>query len=87
VFSLLLLAGGGLVWLNGNPGSRQTLSRETLAGAAIGAGLLLLLLALPRLQALLSLAPLPPAGLVVVLLTTAVALLLADRLTSLQTLP
>jgi hypothetical protein len=47
VFSLLLLAGGGLVWLNGNPGSRQTLSRETLAGAAIGAGLWLLLLALP----------------------------------------
>ncbi|MEY4298644.1 MAG: hypothetical protein RLZZ423_1823, partial [Cyanobacteriota bacterium] len=76
VFSLLLLAGGGLVWLNG-----PLASRHTLAGAAIGAGLWLLLLALPRLQAVLSLAPLPPTGIAVVLLTTAVALLLADRLT------
>lgn len=75
VFSLLLLAGGGLVWLNGHPASRHT-----LAGAAIGAGLWLLLLALPRLQAVLSLAPLQPSGILMVIITTAVTLLLADRL-------
>jgi Ca2+-transporting ATPase len=75
VFSLLLLAGGGLVWLNGYPASRHT-----LAGAAIGAGLWLLLLALPRLQAVLSLAPLQPSSIVMVIITTALTLLLADRL-------
>jgi P-type Ca2+ transporter type 2C len=72
VFSLLLLAGGGLVWLNGDPRSRIT-----AAGAGIGLGLWLLLLALPGLQQLLSLAPLQ-SGMVLTLLTTsAVALVLA----------
>jgi Ca2+-transporting ATPase len=73
--NLLLLAGGGLVWLNGYPASRHT-----LAGAAIGAGLWLLVLALPRLQAVLSLAPLQPSSLLLVIVTTALTLLLADRL-------
>jgi Ca2+-transporting ATPase len=75
VFSLLLLAGGGLVWLNGDPHSRIT-----AAGAGIGLGLWLLLLAIPGLQQLLSLAPLQPSGILTVLITTAVALLLAGLL-------
>ncbi len=75
VFSLLLLAGGGLVWLNGDPRSRIT-----AAGAGIGLGLWLLLLAIPGLQQLLSLAPLQPSGILTVLITTAVALLLAGLL-------
>ncbi len=75
VFSLLLLAGGGLVWLNGDPRSRIA-----AAGAGIGLGLWLLLLAIPGLQQLLSLAPLQPSGILTVLITTAVALLLAGLL-------
>ncbi|MDM7936849.1 MAG: HAD-IC family P-type ATPase [Cyanobium sp. CZS 48M] len=75
VFSLLLLAGGGLVWLNGDPHSRIT-----AAGAGIGLGLWLLLLAIPGLQQLLSLAPLQPSEILTVLLTTALALLLAGLL-------
>ncbi len=75
VFSLLLLAGGGLVWLNGDPRSRIT-----AAGAGIGLGLWLLLLAIPGLQQLLSLAPLQPSGILTVLITTALALLLAGLL-------
>jgi Ca2+-transporting ATPase len=75
VFSLLLLAGGGLVWLNGDPRSRIT-----AAGAGIGLGLWLLLLAIPGLQQLLSLAPLQPSEILTVLITTAVALLLAGLL-------
>ncbi|WP_216907008.1 HAD-IC family P-type ATPase [Synechococcus sp. CCY 0621] len=72
VFSLLLLAGGGLVWLNGDPHSRIT-----AAGAGIGLGLWLLLMATPRLQRLLSLASLQASQIVTLLITTAVALLLA----------
>ncbi|WP_216912816.1 MULTISPECIES: HAD-IC family P-type ATPase [unclassified Synechococcus] len=72
VFSLLLLAGGGLVWLNGDPRSRIT-----AAGAGIGLGLWLLLMATPRLQRLLSLASLQASQIVTLLITTAVALLLA----------
>ncbi len=75
VFSLLLLAGGGLVWLNGDPRSRIT-----AAGAGIGLGLWLLLLAIPGLQQLLSLAPLQPSEILTVLITTALALLLAGLL-------
>ncbi|WP_231605380.1 cation transporting ATPase C-terminal domain-containing protein [Synechococcus sp. CBW1006] len=75
VFSLLLLAGGGLVWLNGDPHSRIT-----AAGAGIGLGLWLLLLAIPGLQQLLSLAPMQPAEILTVMITTAVALLLAGLL-------
>jgi len=75
VFSLLLLAGGGLVWLNGDPRSRVT-----AAGAGIGLGLWLLLLALPGLQGVLQLAPLTPGLILTLLLTTAVALLVAGVL-------
>ena len=72
VFSLLLLAGGGLVWLNGDPRSPIT-----AVGAGIGLGLWLLLLALPGLQQLLSLAPLQSGMVLTLLTTTAVALVLA----------
>jgi Ca2+-transporting ATPase len=48
VFSLLLLAGGGLVWLNGDPRSRVT-----QLGAATGLGLWLLVQAIPGLHELL----------------------------------
>jgi len=75
VFSFLLLSGGGLVWLNGDPRSRIT-----AAGAGIGLGLWLLLLALPGLQQVLGLAPLPPERILVLLVTTAAALLLAGLL-------
>lgn len=75
VFSLLLLAGGGLVWLNGDPRSRIT-----AAGAGIGLGLWLLLLALPALQRVLQLAPLTPDQILSLLLTTAGALLAAGLL-------
>ncbi len=75
VFSLLLLSGGGLVWLNGDPHSRIT-----AAGAGIGLGLWLLLMALPGLQQVLALAPLQPAQIFILMFTTAVALLLAGLL-------
>jgi Ca2+-transporting ATPase len=71
VFSLLLLAGGGLVWLNGDPRSRIT-----AAGAAIGLGLWVLL-AIPGVGQVLSLAPLQPHQILTVMITTTVALLLA----------
>jgi Ca2+-transporting ATPase len=75
VFSLLLLAGGGLVWLNGDPRSPIT-----AAGAGIGLGLWLLVLAIPGIQRVLSLAPLEPPQILTLLITTAVALLLAGLL-------
>jgi Ca2+-transporting ATPase len=75
VFSLLLLAGGGLVWLNGEPASRLT-----IAGAGIGLGLWLLLLASPTLQQLLSLTPLQPLQMAAVLFTAIAALLVAGLL-------
>ncbi|MEA5443511.1 HAD-IC family P-type ATPase [Cyanobium gracile] len=75
VFSLLLLAGGGLVWLNGDPHSRIT-----AAGAGIGLGLWLLLMAFPALQRVLQLAPLTPVLVLTLLLTTAAALLVAGLL-------
>jgi Ca2+-transporting ATPase len=53
VFALLLIAGGGLVWLNGEP--RQ---RITQLGAGIGVGLWLLIQATPGLAGLLGLVPL-----------------------------
>ncbi len=55
VFALLLIAGGGLVWLHGEP--RQRLS---LVGGGIGFGLWLLLQGIPGLAPLLELAPLRP---------------------------
>ena len=54
VFSLLLLGGGVLVWLNGEPRSRIS-----QFGGAIGLGLWLLLQAIPPLNRLLLLRPLP----------------------------
>ncbi len=60
VLSLLLLAGGGLVWINGEPRSRIT-----RLGVALSVGLWLLVQAIPGLKPLLGLAPLrgPAAGL------------------------
>jgi Ca2+-transporting ATPase len=54
VFTLLLLGGGVLVWLNGEPRSRLS-----QFGGAIGLGLWLLLQSVPGLNALLLLRPLP----------------------------
>jgi Ca2+-transporting ATPase len=75
VFSLLLLAGGGLVWLNGGAATWLT-----AAGAGIGLGLWLILLVSPSLQKLLSLTPLEPIQSVTVLLATGMTLLLAAQL-------
>jgi Ca2+-transporting ATPase len=75
VFSLLLLAGGGLVWLNGDPRSHIT-----AAGAGIGLGLWLLLMAFPALQRVQQLAPLTPGLLLTLLTITAAALLVAGLL-------
>ncbi len=75
VFSLLLLAGGGLVWLNGDP--REPI---TAIGPGIGLGLWLLLQALPSLQQLLNLAPLLPSEVLILLAITVISLLLAWQL-------
>ena len=75
VFSLLLLAGGGLVWLNGDPRSPIT-----AAGAAIGLGLWLLL-AIPGVGQALSLTSLPSHLILTLLITTAVTLVMAKLLT------
>ncbi len=75
VFSLLLLAGGGLVWLNGDP--REPI---TAIGPGIGLGLWLLLQALPSLQQLLNLAPLLPSEVLILLAITMISLLLAWQL-------
>jgi Ca2+-transporting ATPase len=69
VFSLLLLAGGGLVGLAGGP-----LHPLTAAGPALGLGLWLLLFLVPPLRQALALAPLPPALLLVLVVVTAVTL-------------
>ena len=73
VFSLLLLGGGVLVWLNGD--SR---SRLGPLGAAIGLALWLLLQLIPGLNGLLLLRPLPQL-IPWVLLVALVSLVLADR--------
>ncbi|MEB3166896.1 MAG: HAD-IC family P-type ATPase [Cyanobacteriota bacterium] len=67
VFALLLIAGGGLIWLNG--AHRQTVTR---LGGAIGLGLWLLLQAIPGLPALLALTPLGPGSLGLLIGTLAV---------------
>ncbi|MEB3321673.1 MAG: HAD-IC family P-type ATPase [Synechococcaceae cyanobacterium] len=72
VFSLLLLTGGGLVWLNGD---RR--SRGTFAGATIGLGLCWLVMAVPGLRRVLARVPLAPSLVSVLLLTTVGSLLLA----------
>ena len=74
VFSLLLLGGGVLVWLNGEPRSRLS-----QFGGAIGVGLWLLLQAIPGLNGLLMLRPL--SGLIpfVLLLSLLFVLLAPSR--------
>jgi Ca2+-transporting ATPase len=81
VFSLLLLAGGGLVWLNGDPRSPIT-----AAGAAIGLGLWLLL-AIPGVGRALSLTSLPSHLILTLLITTAVTLVMAKLLTPSPIIP
>jgi Ca2+-transporting ATPase len=71
VFSLLLLGGGVLVWLNGEPRSRLS-----QFGGAIGLGLWLLLQTLPGLNALLLLRPQPGLIPIVLVLSLLVWLLL-----------
>ena len=77
VFSLLLLGGGVLVWLNGEPRSRLS-----QFGGAIGLGLWLLLQVFPGLNALLLLRPLPE--LIPFVLSVSVLLLLAGRFFTIQ---
>ncbi|MEB3199620.1 MAG: HAD-IC family P-type ATPase [Synechococcaceae cyanobacterium] len=72
VFSLLLLAAGGLVWWHG-----EARCRWTQAGAAVGVGLWLLLQASPALQRLLLLAPLSPPALALLVAALLLLLLLA----------
>jgi Ca2+-transporting ATPase len=71
VFSYLLLVGGGLVWLSGDPPSRLT-----ARGAAIGIGMWLLLLAIPADWKLLGTEPMSPGqiGLLLIVTLTALAL-------------
>jgi Ca2+-transporting ATPase len=75
VFSLLLLAGGGLVWLNGD--RRRPI---TTVGALIGLQLWLLLLVSPGLGSWLGLAPLAPGAMAMVGLAAAASLALAAGL-------
>jgi len=75
VFSLLLLAGGGLVWLNGD--RRRPI---TTVGALIGLQLWLLLLVSPGLGSWLGLAPLAPGAMAMVGLAAAASLVLAAGL-------
>ena len=77
VFSLLLLGGGVLVWLNGEPRSRLS-----QFGGAIGLGLWLLLQVIPGLNALLLLRPLP--GLIPFVLPVSLLLVLAGRFFTVQ---
>jgi len=71
LFTLLLLGAGVLVWLHGEPRSRLS-----QLGAAIGLGLWLLLQAIPGLNALLQLRPLPQLLPLLLPLLLPVALLL-----------
>jgi Ca2+-transporting ATPase len=73
VFALLLIAGGGLVWVNGEP--RHRLTR---LGAAMGVGLWLLVQAIPGLPALLALVPLGQGAMAALLVMLLVLALLAQ---------
>jgi Ca2+-transporting ATPase len=72
LFALLLIAGGGLVWLNGEPRHRLT-----QLGSAIGVALWLLLQAIPGLPSLLLLVPLDRQAMGPLLLIVLVLALLA----------
>ncbi|MFM9046471.1 MAG: cation-translocating P-type ATPase [Cyanobium sp.] len=72
VFGLLLLAGGGLVWLNG-PGR----SFHGAIGAGLGLGLWLLIQGMPPLRRVLELGPLSPPQLALLALTLGLAMGLA----------
>jgi Ca2+-transporting ATPase len=71
-FSLLLLGGGGLVWLNGD--CRHPITR---LGGALGVALWALALGLEPLRRALALVPLSGAGVVQLLVVTALALAVA----------
>ena len=80
VFALLLLGGGALVWLNGEPRHRLT-----QLGGAIGLGLWLLLQAIPGLPSLLALAPLDrqeTGALLLMVLALALLAAASERLTA-----
>ena len=81
LFALLLIAGGGLVWLNGEPRHRLT-----QLGAAIGLGLWLLLQVIPGLSSLLLLVPLERQATTVLLLVLPLLALLAALSSSSLTL-
>ena len=72
VFGLLLLTGGGLVWLNGD---RRT--GHGAAGFGLGVALWLLIHSTPPLRRLLALGPLAPNQLAGLGLALAVAMVLA----------
>jgi Ca2+-transporting ATPase len=80
VFSLLLLGGGVLVWLNGEPRSRLS-----QFGGAIGLGLWLLLQVIPGLNGVLLLRPLP--GLIPYVLPVSLLLMLVSGRFSTATPP
>ena len=75
VFSYLLLVGGGLVWLSGDPPSWLT-----ARGAAIGLGMWLLLLAMPADWQLLGTEPMSPEQIGLLLIITLAALILTQLL-------
>ena len=77
LFALLLIAAGGLVWLNGEPRHRLT-----QLGAAIGVALWVLLQTIPGLPALLQLVPLdrPAFGVLLPVLLALAALAVIARL-------
>jgi len=75
VFSYLLLVGGGLVWLSGDPPSWLT-----ARGAAIGLGMWLLLLAIPADWKLLGTEPMSPEQIGLLLIITLTALTLTHLL-------
>ena len=79
VFSYLLLVGGGLVWLSGDPPSWLT-----ARGAAIGFGMWLLLLAIPADWKLLGTEPMSPEQIGLLLIITLTALTLTHLLNRLS---
>ena len=72
VVGVLLLSGGGLVWING-----RRFGSIAAAGAALGIGLWIGLLLSPALQANLALTPLAPDQITLVIVATGMALLMA----------